>query len=424
VRQRVVALAADRLGTLAPDEVPQALRPFARFTAARRARLAAAPIAAALETDDGFRDQVAEAVRGALPDLAGALERGIAPAAADPRDVAAAAYVLRPDGWVDLVRIAVTSLQVDAATLERSAAAAAAERLRGQLAAERGRARTETHRLREELTLVRDELARVRRQLREAGERVKRAETAARAAERAADAARSEAAASGAAAEAELRRLRGRVADAEAALETARRTAREGRAIDDVRLRVLLDTVLDAAAGLRRELALPPLTERPADLIAAGLEPGEMPDVQARGLAADDPVLLDQLLGIPQVHLVVDGYNVTKEGYGGLPLEAQRQRLLAGLGGLAAQTRAEITCVFDGAERATPLAVPAPRGVRLLFSAPGELADDVIRRLVAAEPPGRAIVVVSSDREIADGVRACGARAVPAALLLRRLDRS
>ena len=45
---------------------------------------------------------------------------------------------------------------------------------------------------------------------------------------------------------------------------------------------------------------------------------------------------------------------------------------------------------------------PAPRGVRVLFSAPGEIADDVIRRLVAAEPEGRPLMVVSSDKEVAD----------------------
>jgi predicted RNA-binding protein with PIN domain len=65
----------------------------------------------------------------------------------------------------------------------------------------------------------------------------------------------------------------------------------------------------------------------------------------------------------------------------------------------------------------------APRGVRVLFSAPGEIADDVIRRLVAAEPEGRPLMVVSSDKEVATDVARAGAYAVPSALLLRRLDR-
>ena len=73
-----------------------------------------------------------------------------------------------------------------------------------------------------------------------------------------------------------------------------------------------------------------------------------MGDLAARALAADDPAVLDQLLALPQVHLVVDGYNVTKTGYGTLSLAEQRSRLVNGLGVLAGRTRAEVTCVFDG----------------------------------------------------------------------------
>jgi predicted RNA-binding protein with PIN domain len=80
--------------------------------------------------------------------------------------------------------------------------------------------------------------------------------------------------------------------------------------------------------------------------------------------------------------------------------------------------------VFDGAQLDGPVRLTQPRGVRVLFSAPGEIADELIRRLVAAEPPGRPVVVVSSDREVADGVRRSGARPVPSAMLLNRLARS
>jgi predicted RNA-binding protein with PIN domain len=61
--------------------------------------------------------------------------------------------------------------------------------------------------------------------------------------------------------------------------------------------------------------------------------------------------------------------------------------------------------------------------VRVLFSEPGVTADELIRRIAAAEPRGRPVVVVSSDREVADGVRRSGARPVPAAALVRRLGR-
>jgi predicted RNA-binding protein with PIN domain len=62
--------------------------------------------------------------------------------------------------------------------------------------------------------------------------------------------------------------------------------------------------------------------------------------------------------------------------------------------------------------------VTLAQGVRVRFSPYGESADDLIRRLVAAEPPGRAVIVVSSDREVADGVRSKGARPVDSAALV------
>jgi hypothetical protein len=58
-----------------------------------------------------------------------------------------------------------------------------------------------------------------------------------------------------------------------------------------------------------------------------------------------------------------------------------------------------------------------------LFSGADDSADDLILRLVRAEPVGRVVVVVSSDREVADGARAAGARSVPSTALARLLDR-
>jgi predicted RNA-binding protein with PIN domain len=59
----------------------------------------------------------------------------------------------------------------------------------------------------------------------------------------------------------------------------------------------------------------------------------------------------------------------------------------------------------------------------VLFSRPDEIADDLIRRVVRAEPPGRPVVVVTSDRELAESVRRSGARTVASPALVRRLDR-
>src|SRR5262249_57765878 len=123
------------------------------------------------------------------------------------------------------------------------------------------------------------------------------------------------------------------------------------------------------------------------------------------------------------VEVVGDGYKVTKPGYGALPLAAQRTRLSQGLAVLAARTGAEVTVVFDGGDR-PPVMPAAPRGVRVLFSPPRQIADELIRRLVAAEPAGRPVVVVSTDKEVAEGVRRSGAYPVPSTALLARLERA
>jgi predicted RNA-binding protein with PIN domain len=80
--------------------------------------------------------------------------------------------------------------------------------------------------------------------------------------------------------------------------------------------------------------------------------------------------------------------------------------------------------VFDAAATTERPLVNRPRGVRVLYSQPGVIADDVNRDLVAAEPRGRPLVVVSSDRAVVDDVVRAGARAVAAAALARLLART
>ncbi|MEV4564857.1 NYN domain-containing protein [Nonomuraea sp. NPDC049419] len=425
VRLNVVDLASQVLGTMPAATIPPPLRGIAKFDPRKRAKLGGAPIAAQLENDKKFRELVAESVAAGWPELVTALADGNVPPAADPVLVAAAAYLTRPPGWAEMIETARADLERSAVAAEGSEREEAVARLREQLAAQKTAAKEEADRLREQLKAARAENSDLRRKLHDARERAKAAVRRAEEMEHAAEEARTAASHAGSGAEAELRRLRERLADVEKQLEASRRAAREGRSIEDARIRVLLDALQDASAGLRRELALPTTISRPADSVAAVT--GERPNVRgvpARALADDDPQLLDQLLALPQVHLIIDGYNVTKTGYGTLTLADQRTRLMNGLGGLVAQTRVEVTVVFDGAELNAPVQVVAPRGVRVLFSAPGEIADDLIRQLVRAEPPGRAIAVVSSDREVAESVRRMGARPVPSGLLLRRLSRA
>lgn len=417
LRARLAELGADALGEMAKVDVPQHLRPVAKFAPTKRARLGGAQVVAGLRDSANFRTAVVEWLRKNRPST-------LEVTSPDPLTAAAAAVLTGDE--VALHYVELVSRRVGDATLraERDAAVIKADRLEGELErlrAERTQLDGATERVRADAEI---ELERLRKRLREQGVKLRDAKDAAVAAaaevakiqERTAD---------------EVKRLsaerdrereraeteRGKAQRAIADAEVARQSAREARQADEVRLALLVDTLDGAVTGLRRELALGGGTgPRPADLVrGASASQGAVGRVE-------DPAALDRLLALPAVHLVVDGYNVTKTGYPELSLSDQRDRLVHQLAVLAARTGAEVTLVFDGAG---VVAVPAaaPRGVRVLFSDPGVLADDVIRALVTAEPEGRPVVVVTSDRAVADSVRRRGAHPVPSAVLLARLGR-
>ncbi|WP_116244404.1 NYN domain-containing protein [Nocardiopsis sp. FIRDI 009] len=421
VRARVVEYGSDVLGGMPAGELPPLLRRVARFEPRRRARLAGPQIAAQLETDDDFRGRVAARVDQVWPELAEGLRSGVVPPAADPVAVAACAYLLRPRGWSEIIEGVHAELERQSSVKEADEAVEALDSVRRQLDETRHSHQADLERLRGQIRDQRAEISELRRKVHTERQRAKEAVARAeRALTETADR-ESESATQVSALEAENRRLRSRLAEAEAQVESARRAVRSERNADEARLRVLLDVLVEASHGLRRELALPTSLDSPADHVTeAGREQRRAPLV---GLPDDDPGLLEHLLTVPRVHLLVDGYNVTKTGYGTLPLADQRTRLLGSLEGLASRTKAEITCVFDGADVDTPPVIAKPRRVRVLFSASGETADELIVRLVRAEPPGRPIAVVTSDREIVTAVRAAGARAVPSPIFLRGLER-
>ncbi|MBQ1051371.1 NYN domain-containing protein [Micromonospora sp. C51] len=424
VRQRIVSLTAAVLPGLPGDEVPVPLRRVAKFAPNRRARLGAPVIAAQLAADPLFRQRVTARVLTDAGDLGTAVVEGTAPAAADPVEVAALAYLARPRGWRELIDASGAAVRAEADTAVVAELVRQAEQRATRAEHDRAVARVEAEKLRDELARVREELGQLREEARQLARTLRESQARERRANELLATERGRATRAAADADAELRRARARLAEAEAAAGAARSSAKEARSVDDARLWLLLETIGQAALGLRRELALDPVDRLPADFVADSFADSPAATAAAaRAQDTDDPARLDQLLALPRAHLVVDGYNVTKRGFGEMSLEQQRKRLVTGLGGIAAQTGDEVTVVFDGAERVHGLP-PAPRGVRVLFSRKGETADELIRRLVRAEPPGRPVVVVSSDREVADGVRRHGAYPLGADSLVRRLSRS
>lgn len=417
VRQRLVTLAADALDHLDADTLPPALRPVLSFGRARRARLAAAALAVALDDND-FRRRVAAQVRPSRAGLAGALDNG-EPVAADPVEVATLAYLLRPPAWTSVLEAALDRIGT-AATY--AVGSVPADRLHGQLTAARKELASARAAHREQLAVLKTENAELRRRIAAERSQARQARQEAESAAARLVHSQDRAARESVGVLAEQRRLRSRVEDLTRELQGLKQADRGSRAEKAMRARLLLDTLVDAAHGLRRELALPPSQALPADTLGLQEVGSAGPTtVAARALSTSDPALLQQLVSLPRAHLIVDGYNVTKLGWPSTSLEAQRARLLRELGPLAARNGIEVTVVFDGADLDHRPPVSAPRGVRVRFSAGGVTADDVLLDMVRAEPPGRPVVVVSSDGEVVAGATGAGARAVPSSTLLALL---
>ena len=413
LRTRVVALTAEVLPNVV--RLPPQLRRMAAFAPARRARLGAGAIVEALESDEEFRERVATQVAARSgPPADGS-------AGTPSAELAAVAWLTRPEGWDQVVDDAVRALHEAPAVVARDDAEA--ERLRGKLVESEQATRELRARHRAQLDELKTENVSLRRKLGEsrASERAARAEAdeAAGAVEemRAGD----EAAI--ASLEKEVRRLRGQVAELEAEAAAGRRSARSERDEVALRARLLLDTVIDAAAGLRRELGLPATSGAPGDRVEAEILQASTRADTPGSQAATSPAVLEQLLAMPRARLIIDGYNVSKTAWPTSSLEAQRIRLVNGLAPLVARTGAETTVVFDAAASTTRPVVSAPRGVKVLFSPEGVIADDVIRHLVEAEPAGRLVVVVSTDQEVARHARSAGARSVSAQGLVDLLAR-
>ncbi len=106
------------------------------------------------------------------------------------------------------------------------------------------------------------------------------------------------------------------------------------------------------------------------------------------------------------LHILIDGYNLIRQSEGLAAMERAslqegREALLERLASYRRIKHHPITVVFDGTHAHDPLQGRTRyKGINVIFSRPGELADTVIKRLVTRER--ERAVVVSSDKEIAD----------------------
>ena len=122
------------------------------------------------------------------------------------------------------------------------------------------------------------------------------------------------------------------------------------------------------------------------------------------------------------MHLLIDGYNLMWAGNivgrpgPGTSLARSREEVLAVLVRiLEPHERARTTIVFDAADAPPHLERDYTyHGIRVLFSARGEWADDALAELAAECHHRRELLVVSSDHRVQIAARRAGAQAVDA----------
>ena len=422
--------AGDALRSLDVADVPLSLRHLHGFD---RRGLTHGPaprkLRKALDSEDRFREQVVDRflardeVRSAL--AAWAPERAVeaaevAAARGDLPLLASALWAARPDGYafgLGAASAAETRLRRDWG--DQADARALNLRLEES---EEGRRRAEATRVAAEAEVERVEAElREERRSRRAREDTARAaadEQRRRAETLEGDLARAQAAAE--AADARSAREAGRCRTLEEEVKALRSdlaAAREQAAAAEADRGSFPDD--DARAPDARAFEIPreipraaPRAERPLDRrVLAPLPPGMVAD------SVDGAVAM---LKAPGVVLVVDGYNVTQRSWGDATPSEQRTRLAMALAQMHLRGGCETTVVFDGdgTEGVPPFRRP---GLRVLFSARGEEADEVVVREVDRLPKRVPVVVASSDAWVREHAEAAGARVVSADTLLAAL---
>jgi hypothetical protein len=201
--------------------------------------------------------------------------------------------------------------------------------------------------------------------------------------------------------EGEVERLRAELAALRRAEEEQRLAARRR---DDARRQAAREAQ-ETAAKTRRE-AVGRRTSR--------IRPGR-PSVLPEGVAPDTAEAVDALLH-PGRLVLIDGYNLTLQHQGHLPLETQRTWLTRLLATLAVQRRVRPVVFFDGERAGGGRPLAGTREVEVRFTPAGIPADDEV--VLAVEATDEPVLVVSDDRELRARVLAGGADVVGTAPFL------
>lgn len=180
-----------------------------------------------------------------------------------------------------------------------------------------------------------------------------------------------------------------------------------------------VDVATDRAELARLAASAEALAARLSALGAAG-DPARREPRRALpmpgGVLGSSRAATEYLLGSGAT-MLVDGYNAAKLGWPDVELADQRRLLLNHLENVCRRFGTDVTVVFDGSEVVGAHSA-ARRLVRVMYSAPGEIADDLIRSEVDRLPNSRPVVVATNDKAILRDVKAKGANILSSNQLL------
>lgn len=110
---------------------------------------------------------------------------------------------------------------------------------------------------------------------------------------------------------------------------------------------------------------------------------------------------------------LVDGNNVMAQRVGWHRDKPKARRgLMDELARFAQGQRVRVSVVFDGAPEQHFGDGASYKGVRVFYAERGSNADERIKQMVENARERRTLIIVTSDRELADYVRRCGAQVV------------
>jgi predicted RNA-binding protein with PIN domain len=120
---------------------------------------------------------------------------------------------------------------------------------------------------------------------------------------------------------------------------------------------------------------------------------------------------------------LVDGNNVMAQRVGWHRDKPKARRgLMDELAGFSQNRRVRVTVVFDGAPEQHFADGASYKGIRVFYAERGSNADERIKQMVENERQRRTLLVVTSDRQLADYVRRCGAQVIRSGEFRRKMD--